>query len=68
MYCMIKATYQISQNLITKAPSQNLPSMLVAQLLPFAKSLANRKWTDEDVPEDIEFVRDELKERFDSLT
>ena len=42
--------------------------MLVAQLLPFAKSLATRKWTDEDILEDIEFVRDELKARFDSLT
>ena len=42
--------------------------MLVAQLLPFAKSLATRKWTDEDILEDIEFVRDELNARFDSLT
>lgn len=42
--------------------------MLVAQLLPFAKSLCGRKWTDEDVVDDIQFLRDELKANFDSLT
>lgn len=62
---VIVATFR---NLVTKAPSQNLPSMLVAQLLPFAKSLCGRKWTDEDIVEDVQFLRDELKARFDSLT
>lgn len=42
--------------------------MLVAELLPFAKSLCGRKWTDEDIIEDVQFLRDELKARFDSLT
>ncbi len=56
------------QNLVTKAPSQNLPSMLVVQLLPFVKSLSTRKWTDEDIVEDVQFLRDELKANFDSLT
>lgn len=42
--------------------------MLVAQLLPFVKSLSTRKWTDEDIVEDVLFLRDELKARFDSLT
>lgn len=57
-----------SQNLVTKAPAQNLPAMLVVQLLPFAKSLCARKWSDEDVVEDVQFLRDELKANFDSLT
>ncbi|THH04816.1 hypothetical protein EW145_g5241 [Phellinidium pouzarii] len=56
------------RNLVSKAPSQNLPSMLVSQLLPFAKSLCSRKWTDEDILEDVVFLRDELKANFDSLT
>jgi V-type H+-transporting ATPase subunit H len=42
--------------------------MLVAQLLPFAKNLAARKWSDEDVPEDVQFLKDELDARFQSLT
>lgn len=42
--------------------------MLVAQLLPFSKNLSGRKWTDEDIVEDIQFLRDELSARFESLT
>jgi hypothetical protein len=57
-----------SQNLITKAPSANLPAMLVAQLLPFSKNLSTRKWSDEDILEDVQYVRDELERNFDSLT
>lgn len=42
--------------------------MLVAQLLPFSKNLSTRKWSDEDVLEDVQFVRDELEKNFESLT
>ena len=42
--------------------------MLVAQLLPFVKNLATRKWTDEDIVEDVQFLRDELNANFQSLT
>lgn len=42
--------------------------MLVSQLLPFVKNLATRKWTDEDIVEDVQYLRDELTARFDSLT
>ncbi|KAL5511416.1 VMA13 [Sanghuangporus vaninii] len=62
---VIVATFR---NLVSKAPSQNLPSMLVSELLPFVKSLCGRKWTDEDIIEDVRFLRDELNARFDSLT
>ncbi|KAH9981470.1 ATPase V1 complex subunit H [Lactifluus volemus] len=56
------------RNLVTKAPSANLPAMLVAQLLPFVKNLATRKWSDEDILEDVQFLGDELNARFESLT
>ncbi|KAG5645044.1 hypothetical protein DXG03_007223 [Asterophora parasitica] len=57
-----------AQNLVTKAPMANLPSMLVARLLPFVKNLCTRKWQDEDILEDIQFLRDELNTNFQSLT
>ena len=60
--------WSVIQNLVSKAPQANLPAMLVAQLLPFAKNLSGRKWTDEDIVEDIQFLRDELSTRFESLT
>ncbi|KAI0362734.1 ATPase V1 complex subunit H [Trametes cingulata] len=62
---VIVATFR---NLVSKAPQANLPAMLVAQLLPFAKNLSGRKWTDEDIVEDIQYLRDELSARFESLT
>lgn len=62
---VIVATFR---NLVTKAPSANLPAMLVSQLLPFSNNLATRKWSDEDILEDVQFLRDELKTRFESLT
>jgi V-type H+-transporting ATPase subunit H len=58
----------LQQNLVAKAPAENLPAMLVAKLLPFVKNLAGRKWSDEEIMEDIIFLRDELTTNFESLT
>jgi len=65
---MFKIRLTTFQNLVTRAPAANLPAMLVAQLLPFAKNLCTRKWQDEDVLEDVQFLRDELNTNFQSLT
>ncbi|KAF7359406.1 V-type proton ATPase subunit H [Mycena sanguinolenta] len=62
---VIVATFR---NLVVKAPRDNLPAMLVAQLLPFVKNLCTRKWSDEDIVEDVQFLRDELNTNFQSLT
>ncbi|KAJ3815679.1 armadillo-type protein [Lentinula lateritia] len=62
---VIVATFR---NLVFKAPKANLPAMLVAQLLPYAKNLCGRKWTDEDIVEDVQYLRDELAANFQSLT
>ncbi|KAJ7197245.1 ATPase V1 complex subunit H [Mycena pura] len=62
---VIVATFR---NLVVKAPRENLPAMLVAQLLPFAKNLCTRKWSDDDIIEDVQFLRDELNTNFQSLT
>ncbi|KAI9509962.1 ATPase V1 complex subunit H [Russula earlei] len=65
---VVRVNIATLRNLVTKAPSANLPAMLVAQLLPFVKNLATRKWSDEDILEDVDFLRDELEARFESLT
>ncbi|EKM55742.1 uncharacterized protein PHACADRAFT_121574 [Phanerochaete carnosa HHB-10118-sp] len=62
---IIIATFR---NLVSKAPQANLPAMLVAHVLQFVKNLSTRKWTDEDILEDIQYLKDELTARFDSLT
>ncbi|PPQ63197.1 hypothetical protein CVT24_005742 [Panaeolus cyanescens] len=62
---VIVATFR---NLVSKAPAANLPAMLVSHLLPFVKNLATRKWSDEDILEDVKYLKDELNTRFESLT
>lgn len=42
--------------------------MLVVKLLPFVKNLSGRKWSDEDIVEDIQYLKEELSANFQSLT
>ncbi|TFY70526.1 hypothetical protein EVG20_g2484 [Dentipellis fragilis] len=65
---VIRVIIATLRNLVSKAPSANLPAMLVSELLPFCNNLATRKWSDEDIVEDVQYLRDELKTRFESLT
>jgi len=62
---VIVATFR---NLVTKAPTENLPAMLVAELLPLVKNLLTRKYSDEETVEDLEFLRDELARNFERLS
>ncbi|KAG5341063.1 hypothetical protein C0989_011922 [Termitomyces sp. Mn162] len=65
---VIRVVVATFRNLVTKAPMANLPAMLAAKLLPFVKNLYTRKWQDEDILEDIQYLRDELNTNFQSLT
>jgi len=42
--------------------------MFVVRLLPFVNSLSERKWSDEDIVEDIGYLKDELTSRLEGLT
>lgn len=65
---VIRIVVAAFRNLITKAPEQNLAAMLVAKLLPFVKTLQSRKWSDDEIKEDVDFLVDELKNSFEGLT
>ncbi|KZS99026.1 ATPase, V1 complex, subunit H [Sistotremastrum niveocremeum HHB9708] len=65
---VIRVVIATFRNLVSKAPSQNLPSMLVAKLLPFIRSLSSRKFSDEEIVDDITYLKTELSENFESLT
>ena len=56
-----------TQNLLAIAPSNNIPSMFVSKLLPFVVSLQSRKWSDDEVVEDLAFLQNELKSRLEGL-
>lgn len=65
---VIRVIIATFRNLATTAPGANLPSMLVAKLLPFCKNLATRKWTDEEILDDVVYLRDLLQQNFESLS
>ena len=54
--------------MITKAPKQTLPALLISKVLPFVKTLQGRKFGDEEIKEDVEFLIEELTKSFEGLT
>ncbi|KAI8368483.1 ATPase V1 complex subunit H [Blakeslea trispora] len=65
---VIRVSIATLRNLVEKAPTQNLAAMLVVKLLPFSENLSTRKWSDTDILEDINFIKERLQENFQSLT
>ncbi|KAF3917145.1 hypothetical protein ABW20_dc0109888 [Dactylellina cionopaga] len=51
---ILRVCLAITTNLITKAPSTNLPSLLLARLLPLLTTLQSRKFTDPDLTADLD--------------
>jgi V-type H+-transporting ATPase subunit H len=57
------------QNLANASPSDNLPPMLSARLLPFLQQLTNsKKWSDEEIKADVEALKEQLQETKKTLT
>ncbi|KAI8074348.1 ATPase V1 complex subunit H [Gilbertella persicaria] len=65
---VIRVSVATLRNLVEKAPAQNLAAMLVTKLLPFTENLSTRKWSDTDILDDINFIKERLQENFQSLT
>lgn len=42
--------------------------MLVVKLLPFVNNLSTRKWSDEDIIEDVQYLKGEMTANFQSLS
>ncbi|EGX49944.1 hypothetical protein AOL_s00076g585 [Orbilia oligospora ATCC 24927] len=51
---ILRVCLAIITNLINKAPSSNLPSLLLSRLLPLLTTLKARKFTDPDLTTDLE--------------
>lgn len=65
---VVRVAMAIFRNLLALAPEANLGSMLAHQVLPFVTSLASRTFSDEEIQDDVAFVRDELKSRLEGMT
>jgi len=42
--------------------------MLTSKLLPFVNSLQSRRWSDEEITDDLDFLKSELSTRLENLT
>lgn len=60
-------SYSPLQNLIAKAPDANAPAMLGSKVLPLCASLLGRKWSDEEIDEDLTAVKEVLAERLKGM-
>ncbi|KAI7901019.1 armadillo-type protein [Cokeromyces recurvatus] len=65
---VIRVVIATFRNFIEKASMENMPAMLVSKLLPLCDHLATRKWTDQDIADDVQFIRSELEKSFQSRT
>ena len=56
------------KNLVKLAPKENLRPMLHAGLQSFVKVLTERRWSDEEIQEDLEYLSGELDKEQKELT
>ncbi|CAD6887493.1 unnamed protein product [Tilletia laevis] len=60
---VIRIIFSTFKNLLTKAPDANAPALIGSRILPLSETLAARKWSDEDIEEDLKAVQEVLSER-----
>lgn len=66
---VIRILVAIFRNLAEKAPDANLGSMLVAgNLLPLIQSFSTRKWSDDELKDDIDWLKEQLEEAKRKMT
>ncbi|KAF9583980.1 H(+)-transporting V1 sector ATPase subunit H [Lunasporangiospora selenospora] len=65
---VIRVTIATFKNLIQKAPEENLAPMAAVKLLTFCENLAQRKWSDGEILEDVNFLKNELESNFQTLS
>ena len=54
---------------MTLAPKENLPALLSARLLPLLRQFAgSKKWSDEEVKEDVDYLKEQLEDVKKGLT
>ncbi|KAG0251546.1 H(+)-transporting V1 sector ATPase subunit H [Mortierella polycephala] len=65
---VIRVIISTLRNLVEKAPEANLAAMAAVKLLTFSENLSTRKWSDTEILEDVNYLKAELEENFQTLT
>lgn len=63
-----RVTVATFHNLLAKAPDVNAPVMLGSKGLTLVENLLSRKWSDEEIEDDLEYIKTELSERLKTMT
>ncbi|KND02681.1 H(+)-transporting V1 sector ATPase subunit H [Spizellomyces punctatus DAOM BR117] len=56
------------RNMLSKAPQENMAAMIGNKLLNVCETLAGRKWSDTDITEDLEYLKEELAKSVANLS
>jgi V-type H+-transporting ATPase subunit H len=54
--------------MLVKASDENIIPMLGLRILPAVQTLSLRKWADEEIRQDMDFIVQELNAHVDTLT
>ncbi|KAI9197525.1 armadillo-type protein [Polychytrium aggregatum] len=55
-------------NLLVKAPEENLMAMLAHKVLNLSETLSSRKWSDTEIADDLEFIKEKLQTNVANLS
>lgn len=65
---VIRVTVATLRNLLAKAPEANASAMLGSKCLPLCENLLSRKWSDEEIEDDLQYMKEELAQRLRGMT
>ncbi|KAK9451908.1 armadillo-type protein [Limtongia smithiae] len=65
---IIRVSVSLFYNLVTIAPEQNIPAFLVVGGLPVISGMAQRKWTDTELEDDLTSLSSTLQAAHDSMS
>ncbi|PWN49897.1 ARM repeat-containing protein [Violaceomyces palustris] len=65
---VIRVIVAIFRNLLEKAPEANASALLGAKALTLCQNLSTRKWSDEEIEEDIQLVKEKLAHKLEGMT
>ncbi|KAJ3195914.1 H(+)-transporting V1 sector ATPase subunit H [Irineochytrium annulatum] len=65
---VIRVVFSTIRNMVSKAPAENLVAMLGNKLLQVCETLSTRKWSDTEIADDLEYIKEELGRSVQSLS
>ncbi|KAI8999962.1 ATPase, V1 complex, subunit H [Gaertneriomyces semiglobifer] len=65
---VVRVIFSTFRNMLSMAPQENMSAMIGNKLLNTCETLAGRKWSDSDITEDIEYLKEELAKSVATLS